>query len=278
VTRLDLTRRRLGIAGPQASTMMGNKVERHQPVRIRHETRRRTLTVASIVRLSPKMLRFSFTCPEFGDFVSASCDDHIKLFFPAGAAPVEGGRPCMRDFTPRRFDTALGTIDIDFAIHDAGPAMAWARSAEVGDTLEIGGPRGSMVVPDDFDWYLLIGDETALPAIGRRLEELRPGVPVTSFVLVEGPEDAQQISTQAAWTPHWIERRSGESDASTVVAALGSFVLPEGEGFIWIGAESSVARTARTYLTEARGHPKHWTKAAGYWKRGEADAHERIDD
>jgi NADPH-dependent ferric siderophore reductase len=253
-------------------------VERHQATRVRHETRRRTLTVAAIERLSPHMLRLSFTCPDLGDFVSASCDDHIKLFFPTGDSAAEGGRPCMRDFTPRRFDTARGTLDIDFALHEAGPATAWAMSARIGDTLEIAGPRGSMVIPDDFDWYLLVGDETALPAIGRRLEELRPGVPVSSFVLVEGPEDAQQISTGALWTPHWVERRVGVTDASILVAALEKHVLPEGDGFVWIAAESSIARAARTYLTDIRGHPRQWTKAAGYWKRGQADAHERIDD
>lgn len=38
--------------------------------------------------------------------------------------------------------------------------------------LHIAALRGSMVVPDMFDSYLPIGDETALPAIARRLEEL----------------------------------------------------------------------------------------------------------
>jgi NADPH-dependent ferric siderophore reductase len=28
--------------------------------------------------------------------------------------------------------------------------------------------RGSFILPTDFDWHLLIGDETALPALARR--------------------------------------------------------------------------------------------------------------
>jgi NADPH-dependent ferric siderophore reductase len=245
---------------------------RHQIVRVRHETRRRSLTVTSREKVGPQMLRLGFCSPELHDFVSAAHDDHIKLFFPA----VDGSEPAKRDFTPRRFDTRSNTLLIDFALHEGGPATSWASSAKVGDTLQIGGPRGSAVVPDDFDWYLLIGDDTALPAIGRRIEELRAGVPVASFVVTE-PGSAQTLQTSADWTPHWIARQSGFGDAELLHAALAQFKFPAGEGFVWIAAEASVARHLRGYVSE-RGHPKEWTKAAGYWKRGVADAHEKIED
>ncbi|HEY8332598.1 MAG TPA: siderophore-interacting protein [Tardiphaga sp.] len=246
---------------------------RHQVVRVRHETRRRGLTVVSRQLLTPHMLRLGFTSPELHDFVSASHDDHIKLFFPSR----DGIEPAMRDFTPRRFDTASNTLVIDFALHEAGPATQWAAAAEIGDTLEIGGPRGSSVVPDDFDWHLLIGDETALPAIGRRVEELREGAPVTTFV-IGGAGETQHFETRASWTPHWITRHAAFDDAELLHAALADHPLPGGDGFVWIAAEASVARHLRRYLIEERGHPRQWIKAAGYWKRGHADAHEKIED
>jgi NADPH-dependent ferric siderophore reductase len=210
------------------------------------------------------------------DFVSASHDDHVKLFFPDGK-DADGGKTCMRDFTPRRFDKSRGTLFIDFALHESGPAMRWAASARVGDTLQIGGPKGSTVVPDDFDWYLLIGDETALPAIGRRVEELRANVPVTTFIVTQAAE-TQDFDTRAAWTPRWIERDASSDDASLLRAALADYALPKGEGFVWIAAEASVARIVRTLVIDDLGHPRQWTKAAGYWKRGHADAHEKIED
>lgn len=242
--------------------------QRHQTVRVRHELRRRLLTVASVERVTPHMARIGFTSPELNNFVSPAYDDHIKLFFPTD------GEAAMRDFTPRRFDNAGNTLVIDFALHDAGPATQWAAAARVGDTLQIGGPRGSSVVPDDFDWYLLIGDETALPAIGRRVEELRAGVPVATFVVGE----SQHIDTRAAWTPRWIARGESSDDAASLRAALADYKLPDGEGFVWIAAEASVARSLRAYVLDELEHPREWTKAAGYWKRGEADAHEKIED
>jgi len=250
-------------------------LQRHAITRIRHEVRRRMLTVSSIELLTPRMRRFGFTSPELHDFVSASHDDHVKLFFPGTDA--DGRDICMRDFTPRRFDASRGTLVIDFALHETGPATQWAMSAEIGDTLQIGGPRGSSIVPDDFDWYLLIGDETALPAIGRRVEELRADVPVATFVMMEAGE-TQDFQTKANWTPRWVARGSSMDDASLLRAALADYALPAGEGFVWIAAEASVARSLRAHVIDDLGHPKQWTKAAGYWKRGHSDVHEKIED
>jgi NADPH-dependent ferric siderophore reductase len=246
---------------------------RHQIERIRHETRRRTLTVQTIVKLTSHMLRIGFTSNDLQDFVSLSADDHIKLFFP-----VEGERGCMRDYTPRCFDTERGTISIDFAMHDAGPATMWAMTAKVGDMLEIGGPRGSALIPTDFDWYLFIGDETALPAIGRWVEEAGPSVQVTTVVVVDDGTGAQHFRTDALWTPVWAFRDGVTDDAAVLQRALAQRLFPSGEGFVWIAAEARIARALRTYVTEERQHPREWLKAAGYWARGQADAHESIED
>ncbi len=171
---------------------------RHAIERVRREPKRRLLTVASVRDLTPKMRRIVFVSPELQDFSSLGADDHVKLFAPDASSPqgVSG-----RDYTPRAFDAAKGELTIDFALHDAGPATAWALAVKVGDELTIGGPRGSMVVADDFDFYWLIGDETALPAIGRRVEEIRAGAHVTTVVIVDGPEEAQNFETRADWRP-----------------------------------------------------------------------------
>ncbi|MBZ9937101.1 siderophore-interacting protein [Mesorhizobium sp. BR1-1-16] len=244
----------------------------HAIRRVRHETRRRALTVTAVETLTPRMKRIHLGGDMEG-FASLGADDHIKLFFTDAT-----GASAMRDFTPRAFDVAAGTITIDFALHEAGPATRWAATAAPGTTLEIGGPRGSAVVPDDFDWYWLIGDETALPAIGRWVEGLRSGVPVLTAVAIADAGERQSFKTAADWTGLWAERDlSGADDAAALLALTDAQPLPPGEGFVLIAAESSVARALRTRLAE-RGQPKAFMKAAGYWKRGEADAHERIED
>jgi NADPH-dependent ferric siderophore reductase len=258
--------------------MTSETITRHQVTRVRHETRRRTLTIATIEALGTHMRRIGFTAPELHDFVSAAFDDHIKLFFPD-----ESGEMVMRDFTPRRYDNAANTLTIDFALHDSGPATQWAAKAKVGDTLDIGGPRGSAVVPDDFDWYVLIGDESALPAIGRRVEELRAGVPVITLGVVDGAGDEQVFATNAAWIGHWVHRDGVRSDAELLLEALKDLALPAGEGpagegFVWIAAETGVAKALRAFVLDTLGHRREWTKAAGYWTKGLSDASDKSLD
>jgi len=248
----------------------------HQITRIRRDTRRRLLSVISVERITPRMQRIVFQSPDLGDFESASPDDHIKLFIPPSASDDQGvDGVCMRDYTPRKFDHATLTLTIDFALHEAGPASAWALQADRGDTLEIGGPRKSNVVTDDFDWYLLIGDETALPAIGRRVEELRPAVRVDTVITVETLAERQAFEASADWRPRWITRQGqSASDAALLRLALADYQPPRGDGYIWIAAEASVSRSLRRLVSEAWAHPKMWTKSSGYWVRGEAGAHE----
>jgi NADPH-dependent ferric siderophore reductase len=252
----------------------------HQITRVRRETRRRILTVTEVQRLTPGMQRIRFTSPELHDFVSGAPDDHIKLIFPEPAA--DSSAPAgvsMRDYTPRAYDADQRTLTIDFVLHEAGPATAWARGAKRGDTLEIGGPRGSSVVTDDFAWYLLIGDETALPAIGRRVEELRSGVPVTTLVIINDAAEEQIFATDAVWNPLWVHRAGRNlDDADLFQQALAAFSCPPGDGYIWIAAEAITARAVRRFVLNHFHHPKEWLKAAGYWREGEVASHEKIED
>ena len=97
----------------------------HAIRRVRHETRRRSLTVASVTALTPRMKRIVLV-GDLEGFASLGADDHIKLFFADAS-----GAGAMRDFTPRAFDAVAGTITIDFALHEAGPATTWATAARV---------------------------------------------------------------------------------------------------------------------------------------------------
>jgi NADPH-dependent ferric siderophore reductase len=248
---------------------------RHTTERFRQEPKRRLLTVETVTRLTPHMLRIAFASPDLADFSSRSPDDHIKLFLPDPAHP---GRQLMRDYTPRAFDAARKILTIDFALHDAGPATAWALAARPGERLVIGGPKGSMVVADDFDFYLLVGDESALPSIGRRIETLRAGVPVTAIAIVDGPEEVQNFETSADCTAVWVFRQGEQADDATLLRrALDNWQAPRGEGYVWIAAEARVAKVLRDDMLEKRGHPKAWCKAAGYWVRGQAGATEKWD-
>lgn len=247
----------------------------HQISRHRHELKRRQLTLRHTVRVTPNMIRLVFAGDDLADFVSLGFDDHVKIFVPGPA-----GEPAMRDYTPRAFDRDARTLTLDFAVHEAGPATRWALEARPGDRLEVGGPRGSMVVSPTFDWWLVIGDETALPAIGRRLEELPAGAKALSVAAVTGADEEQVFASRADHQATWVHRPLDRADdPGALLAAVQRLRLPAGDGFIWIAAEASVARALRAhFLAGPGGHRKEWLKAAGYWRKGVADAHEKLED
>jgi NADPH-dependent ferric siderophore reductase len=262
--------------------------------RVRHETKMRLLQVREVSRLTPKMVRVVLGGEALAGFVSAAHDDHVKLFFPQpghdkpvlptptpnGPVYPEGAaRPAARDYTPRRYDPAANTLTIDFVLHGEGPAATWAAQARPGQFLGVGGPRESFIVPDDFDWCLLAGDETAVPAIGRRLQELPAGTRVIAVVEVADAGEEQKLDTRAKLEMHWLHRTGAEAGNHLLLQrALTEFVLPPGEGYAWVAAEASAAKALRRYLVDQRGLPKDRVKAAAYWKQGAVAVHETYDD
>jgi len=251
-------------------------------VRIRHEGNfRRLLAVQQIEWLSSRMLRITLVGEQLEGFTSLGFDDHVKLVFEPELAGINstGEKPDMRDFTPRRFNVDARTLVVDFAIHDAGIATAWATSAKVGRKLSVGGPRGSFVIPTDIGCHLLVGDETALPAIGRRLEELTAGTRAIVVAEVDSKAEELILTSNANLQIRWVYRRGASAgDPDAILNALARIALPDRDVFAWAAAESKVARAIRHYLLTERGLDKHWIKAAGYWQRGNVGAHDRITD
>lgn len=234
---------------------------------VRHELKRRLLTVETVQTLTPSMIRITLSSPELQDFVSLAPDDHVKIFVPDAK-----GETAMRDYTPRYFSQERGELVLDFAIHEAGPATQWAIHAKPGDQLEIAGPRGSRLIIGDVPHWVLIGDETALPAIGRRIEEAGQEESITAFITVAGERERQSLETRAKTDIIWIEDGfDSPSREAALLETVRAATIPA-DSFVWIAAEGSLARALREHFLEERGHSKFRIKAAGYWVRGEADA------
>ena len=255
--------------------------------RVRHPLKMRRLRVQGVRRLGANFLCVRLAGDELRDFISASFDDHAKLMLPPrpGAPlvlaepgpdgpvwPAGAEKPVMRDYTPRAYNTAEGWLDIEFLLHGEGAASEWAARAQVGDEVGIGGPRGSFVVPTGFAWHLLVGDETALPAIARRLEELPEGVRAIVVAETADEADRRAFTGRASVDVRWV--KAGTTDAlAREVAAL---TLPAGEGFAWAAGEAASIAAVRQALVGGHGLDKSRVRASAYWKRGSTGHHETL--
>ena len=242
--------------------------------RVMHEIKRRRLQVLRVVDLTPRMRRITLGGPELAGFVSLGTDDHVKLLFPQnaaetaalehlvlGAGKTDQPMPAMRDYTPRRYDLKTLELDIDFVLHGDGPAATWAEQAKPGQFLHIGGPRGSMIVPDIFDSYLLIGDETALPAIARRLEELPAGRKVLAVIEIADAAEQQALQSAAEVDVIWVLR--GQADLLDTVRTL---TLPSGALYTFVAMETKLSRQVRRVLLDTHQVNEEFLKAVGYWR------------
>lgn len=235
--------------------------------RVRHELKVRDLEVARVEDLTPHVRAVTLAGPDLAGFSSASFDDHVKLMLDLG-----GAEPVRRDYTPRHHDAMAGELTLEFALHGEGPAARWAAQAAPGQRVRVGGPRGSFIVPVDYDWHVLVGDESALPAIARRLEELPAGSRVSVIAQVADPADRRELRTAAALDLAWV------ADAAACLAAVRALVLPAGEGYVWCAGEAAEVAVLRRVFVEDKGHDRHAIRAAAYWKRGAVAHHENLGD
>ncbi|RZA33604.1 MAG: siderophore-interacting protein [Lysobacteraceae bacterium] len=233
--------------------------------RVRHELHIRDVAVVRVEPLGDSFARITFRGEALAQFASASFDDHIKFIFEA-----LDGEQVRRDFTPLDYDAEARELSLEFALHGAGAASNWARSAVAGQPAIIAGPRGSMIIPDDYDWHLLAGDRSALPAIRRRLAELPAGSRVFAVIAASGA-DRLPLDTRAELSLAWVD------DDAALVDALRAWPLPAGEGFAWFAGEAATAKRVRALFGEEKGIAKEAMRVSAYWKQGVADHHENLD-
>lgn len=247
----------------------------------------RRLEVLGARDVTPRMRRVTLGGPEMGEFErdglklgafhAPSFDDHVKAIFAdpselADVLPVQlahgiewtaAPARIARDYTPRRVDPASGEVDLDFVLHGDGPASDWARSARSGDELWVVGPKSSIVLPERLDWIVLVGDETALPAIGRFHDERPADVPAHIVVMIESPTSRQDLASREGDTVEWVV--AAPTDRTALEKAVRAAVPAEGEGFVWAAGESRTLLPLRRYLGREHGITKDRMCITGYW-------------
>ncbi|HRO67649.1 MAG TPA: siderophore-interacting protein [Pseudobdellovibrionaceae bacterium] len=245
-----------------------------------HAVKIRELTVRSLRKLSPRFLEVVLAGPDLSDFVSLSPDDHIKAFFPREGRGADFGRPVlgengltfeegkpapvMRDYTPRWFRG--DELCLEFFLHEGGSGAEWARNARVGSKLLIAGPRGSRVVPYAFDWYLLIGDESALPSFKRRLEEMPPEAKGIAIFEIDDASEKTDLTVPSNLRIHWISRSGSKAGRTEKLhELLRNLPFPEGDYFAWVSGEGSAVKATAELLLETKGARREWLKATAYW-------------
>jgi len=281
--------------------------------------------------LSPSMTRFVFGGADVARIRTLAPDQRVKLFFAAadGTAPdlpCQGdwqaarralpacSQPPMRTYTIRALRADVGELDIDFVLHgETGPASTWATHARPGDRLQIVAPAAEHAAdPGGYEWQpppgirqvLLIGDETALPAIAGILDtyaEQADPPRVQAFIEVPCAADRLVLPEPAGSRIHWLARQTlGQQHGEPMLQAarelatlphapaharskkpledvdieqdiLWELARPANNAFYaWIAGESAAVMAIRKHLISERGLDRQALTFMGYWRLGRA--------
>jgi NADPH-dependent ferric siderophore reductase len=239
----------------------------------------RRVTVTRVAQLSPRMVRVTFTGDDLGAFAWNGPAAHIKLIFPEDgqAEPAmpqpDGPRPTrIRTYTPRRFDPAIPELDVEFVLHGDGPASEWAAQAQEGQVLILGGPGPNYQVDPDADWFLLAGDDAALPAIATILEALPPRARARVLLEVGDAQEERPLASAAQLEITWLHRGPDPAQADLALeAAVRAAQFPAGNGRVYIGCEAGAMRRIRKHLLGERGLEPAKIVTRGYWKQGDVN-------
>jgi NADPH-dependent ferric siderophore reductase len=204
------------------------------------------IRVRATERITPHMIRVTFgNAPDTVD--NGFTDRYVKLLFPGDPQPVR------RTYTIRSHHA--DELTIDFVHHgDTGLAGPWAASAKPGDELEFLGPGGAYAPDLSADWHLLVGDESALPAIGAALEAL--------------PADATVLAVVGSTEPQSLPHEVNYVAPGDVVSTVRNLTFPAGRVHAFVHGEAGMVKQLRDHLTGDRGLTREQLSISGYWRRG----------
>ena len=233
--------------------------------------------------VSSRLISVLVTGDDLGGFADAAPTSHLKVFLPADGqdAPSlpaqapdgaviapDGPPPVVRTYTPRRYDPATRTLEIQFLLHGTGPASEWAQRVKPGDKLAVAGPGGRFSLEPVTDSWWLAADESAIPAVGTLLEALPETAAADVHIEVDGPDDEIEFTAPAKTTITWHRRHRRDEFGAELIAAAHAASIPEATR-VWVACEAAAMRDIRRYLLTSRLVPPASLVTRGYWRAGE---------
>lgn len=245
-------------------------------------------------RIAPRLVSVLVAGEGLDGFADAAPTSHLKVFLPAPgqdepllpefmpegqAVPDDAPRPSVRTYTPRRFDAARGTLEIQFVLHGAGPASEWAERASVGDKLAVAGPGGRFVMDPEAERWWIAGDESAIPAVATLLDALPASATAEVHLEVTDADDEIELASQAKTDITWHHRRRPDAFGAELDDAARAAAIADGTR-VWVACEAAAMRGIRRCFLAERRVPASSLTTRGYWRVGESNHpdHDYGDD
>ena len=231
----------------------------------------RHLRVIRTIQISTNMRRITLGGENLASFPPDQEGAYVKMLFAQG----DSNETVVRTYTVRFQRT--DEIDIDFVIHDdGGPAADWARKTKSGDMISIRGPGPRKLVNNEADWILIVGDMTALPAIGVNIEQLPSDAIGHAVIEVIDETDIQEFSAPENFQIQWLVNPNPGKNPFLLANEVRSIQWRNGKPSVWAACEFNVMRELRDYFRGDHNVHKDDLYISSYWKHGSDEASHRI--
>lgn len=127
------------------------------------------------------------------------------------------------------------------------------------------GPRSSFHPPAETDAYLLVADETGLPAAAAITESLSEGTQIHLLAEVADARARQPLTERDGLTVTWLHRDGAAAGTTSLLAdAVRALPLPSRGTYAWGGGESRAMTSVRQHLRDVCGLPLRQVSMVAY--------------
>ncbi len=238
--------------------------------------------VAAVERIDPHMVEITIA-GRFDGFAPLAPDQFVYVLAPPRGRhqltidesfrweavermpPAE--RPIGAYYTVRRWRPEAREIDLWVVLHGAdGDGAWWAQHARPGDPVALWGPREVYARPADCTELVLLGDETALPAIAAILESLPAGDRVRALIELPREHDAFPLESLAELELTWLPRNGAPAGTpDRLLDAVDKLELAPST-YVWGAGELHVVGALRKQLRGRHALPRERVSLTGYWR------------
>jgi NADPH-dependent ferric siderophore reductase len=219
--------------------------------------------VTSTDWVTPNLVRVVLGGGDLGGFVMPeTTDTYVNVAIPPAGAPYpaifdpkeirdshdRAVWPARRRYTVRAWDATTEQLTLDFVVHgDSGVGGPWAAATGRGDVLVFEGPAGGYRPDPTADWHLMLGDESALPAIAASLEAVPEGATAVVRLVCDGPDHEIELTCPGILDLRWLHRCGVGVDADLLPEATRELDFPQGRVDAFVHGEADeTGRSAGT--------------------------------
>lgn len=253
-------------------------------------------TVTAVEEVHPHMRRITFAGDDLAEFEPVGPDSFLYLLvappgrtelgigrdftwtayfgMPDDERPV-GGYYTLVDWRPEARELVMHLMTHG----DTGSAAAWVARAQVGDAAALWGPRTAYAPPADTTSFVLVADETGVPAASVIAAEVPDGVPVVAFLEVGSADERQPFPERDRHEVIWLHRDGADAGTTTLLPdAVRAAAWPGGTPYVWGGGESRAMTAVRKYVRHEVGLPREAVSLVAYWRHDSSPVETGDDD